>query len=253
MADKKEAIPVSRFIDKLDGCFAHNDMKGARECIQFWENEARRVGDQKGLLTVLNEAVGYYRRTGKRSRAVAAMDESLSLVEELGQSGTVSGATIYINAATTLSFFGNEENALDLYQKAAVCFGNEGKTDSYEYAALLNNRAATLYELKRYEKAEEDWLAAVDILKRIGHHAGEIAISLIMLAHLTFDRDDTAYDKVEALLDEAWEYINSEDQLKDGNYAYILRKCAPSLEYFQRKDEAQACRDVANEIYYGDK
>ncbi len=253
MTDKKEAIPVSRFIDKLDGCFAHNDMKGARECIQFWENEARRVDDQRGLLTVLNEAVGYYRRTGKRSCAVAAMDESLSLVEELGQSETVSGATIYINAATTLSFFGNEENALALYQKAAVCFGNEGKTDSYEYAALLNNRAATLYELKRYEKAEEDWLAAVDILKRIGHHAGEIAISLIMLAHLTFDRDDTAYDKVEALLDEAWEYINSEDQLKDGNYAYILRKCAPSLEYFQRKDEAQACRDVANEIYYGDK
>lgn len=253
MADKTETIPVSRFIDKLDGCFAHNDMKGARECIQFWENEARRVDDQKGLLTVLNEAVGYYRRTGKRSRAVAAMDESLSLVEELGQSGTVSGATIYINAATTLSFFGNEEKALTLYQKAAACFENEGKTDSYEYAALLNNRAATLYELKRYEKAEEDWLAAVDILKRIGHHAGEIAVSLIMLAHLTFDRDDTAYDKVEALLDEAWEYINSEDQPKDGNYAYILRKCAPSLEYFQRKDEAQACRDVANEIYYGDK
>ena len=253
MADKKEAIPVSRFIDKLDGCFAHNDMKGARECIQFWENEARRVDDRKGLLTVLNEAVGYYRRTQKRTRALEAAEECLKLVDALGLSETVSAATVYINAATTRSFFGNEEEALALYRRAASCFEAEHRTESYEYAALLNNRAATLYALKQYAEAETDWLAAVDILKRIGYHAGDIAVSLIMLAHLTFDRDDTAYDKVEALLDEAWEYINSEDQLKDGNYAYILRKCAPSLEYFQRKDEAQACRDVANEIYYGDK
>ena len=114
MADKKEAIPVSRFIDKLDGCFAHNDMKGARECIQFWENEARRVDDRKGLLTVLNEAVGYYRRTQKRTRALEAAEECLKLVDALGLSETVSAATVYINAATTRSFFGNEEEALAL-------------------------------------------------------------------------------------------------------------------------------------------
>ena len=70
-----------------------------------------------------------------------------------------------------------------------------------------------------------------------------------MLAHLTFDRDDTAYEQVEALLDEAWEYVNSDDQPKDGNYAYVLRKCAPSFDYFQRPMEAQAMREVAKEIY----
>ena len=70
-----------------------------------------------------------------------------------------------------------------------------------------------------------------------------------MLAHLTFDRDDNAYDEVEALLDEAWEYINSTRQIRDGNYAYVLRKCAPSFDYFQRPIEAQALREVAQEIY----
>ena len=54
---------------------------------------------------------------------------------------------------------------------------------------------------------------------------------------------------MEALLDEAWEYINSPRQARDGNYAYVLRKCAPSFEYFQRPEEAQALRDVAKEIY----
>ena len=251
MIGKQEMISISRFIDRLDACFHHNDMKGARECIQFWESEARRLNDQRGLLTVLNEAVGYYRRTKKKARAMEAMEESLRLVEELGQTGTTAGATVYINAATTLSFFGSEEKALELYKKAAVCFEAQGKTECYEYATLLNNRAATLHELKRYEEAENDWLAAIEILKHVEYHDGEIAVSLIMLAHLISDRDDTAYETVEAILDEAWEYINSDNQPKDGNYAYILRKCAPSLDYFQRPVEAQACRDVANEIYYG--
>ena len=228
-------------------------MKGARECIEFWEKEAAEAGDDRALLTVLNEAVGYYRRTQKKAKALAAMDKSLELVEKLDLSRTLSGATIYINSATTLSFFGKEEEGLKLYEKAEEGFKNAGKTLSYEYAALLNNKAGTLNALKRYDEAEKEWKEAIEILKKIGRHAGEIAISLVMLAHLTFDRDDTAYDKTEALLDEAWEYINSDDQEKDGNYAYVLRKCAPSFDYFQRPDEAQAMREVAKEIYEGNR
>ena len=100
-------------------------------------------------------------------------------------------------------------------------------------------------------KAAREWKKTIEILGRIGYHAGEIAISLVMLAHLTFDRDGTAYEKVETLLDEAWEYINSDDQPRDGNYAYVLRKCAPSFDYFKRPDEAEAMRESAKEIYYG--
>ena len=244
----ERSIDVKRFIDRLDGCFNKNDLKAARECIDHWENEAREFADDRGLLTVLNEAVGLYRRTQKKSKALAAMNECLSLVEKLGLSDSPSGATVFINAATTLSFFGSEKDCLYLYDKAALCYENSGKTLSYEYAALLNNRAATLYGLKRYDQAEKDWLAAIEVLKKIGQHAGEIAISLVMLAHLTFDRDEN-YEKCEALLDKAWEYINSPDQQRDGNYAYVLKKCAPSFEYFQRKDEADAMRRVAKEIY----
>lgn len=244
-----ETIDITRFIDRLDRCFNANDMKSAREHIEFWENEARRIGDNRGLLAILNEEVGFYRRNKKKNKALTAMQESLSLVEQLGQAESLSGATVYINAATTLSFFGSEEESLSLYSKAASYYRKAAKTDSYEYAALLNNRAGTLYELKRYDEAEADWLQAIGILKRVGYHAGEIAISLVMLAHLTFDRDETSYEKVEALLDEAWDYINSDDQPKDGNYAYVLRKCAPSFDYFQRPIEAQALREVAQEIY----
>lgn len=242
-----------RFIAKLDECFDRNDMKAACEWIESRKKEARDIGDDRGLLTVLNEAVGYYRRTQKRGKADKAMRESLDLVEKLGLSQTLSGATIFINAATTLSFFGEEEKGLALYDKAAKVYEQEGRIETYEYAALLNNKAGALYTLKRYDEAERDWKKSIEILCKIGRHAGEIAISLVMLAHLTFNRDNTSYDRVESLLDEAWEYINSDDQSKDGNYAYVLRKCAPSFDYFKRRDEAEAMREVAKEIYNDNK
>lgn len=247
--EQRGQIDIARFIGRLDACFNRNDMRAARECIEYWEQEARQNGDDRGLLTVLDEAVGYYCRSKKKTKALSAMEESLSLVKTLGLSESLSGATIYINAATTLSFFGNVQEGLEVYDKAAVCYQANEKTQTYEYAALLNNKAAVLNELKRYNEAEDHWKNAIAILKKVDYHDGEIAISLVMLAHLTFDRDDTAYEKVEALLDEAWEYVNSDNQPKDGNYAYILRKCAPSFDYFKRPMEAQAMRDVAKEIY----
>ena len=246
--EKDAKINISRFIQQLDGCFNRNDMKAARGCIEYWEAEARRLGDDRGLLTVLNEAVGFYRRSQKKSKALRAMEESLSLVEKLGLAQSPAGATITINAATTLSFFGQAEEGLRLYDKAAGFYFSSNLTETYEYAALLNNKAGTLNEWKRYDEAEENWKEAIAILKKLGSHDGEIAISLVMLAHLTFDRDNTSCEKVEALLDEAWDYLNSDNQPKDGNYAYVLRKCAPSFEYFQRPMEAQALRDVAREI-----
>lgn len=242
-------IDTTRFLDRLDNCFNKNDIRGAKDCIMFWSDEARKLGDESGLLTVLNEAVGFWRRNKKKGKALSAMEESLKLVEKLGLQNTLSGATIYINAATTLSFFGEREKGLELYDKAENCFLILDACNTYEYAALLNNRAAVLNELKRYDEAEKDWKRAIEILKTVGFHDGEIAISLVMLAHLTYDRDDTAFETVEALVDEAWEYLNSDNQPKDGNYAYVLHKCAPSFEYFQRPIEAQALRDTAQEIY----
>lgn len=95
----------------------------------------------------------------------------------------------------------------------------------------IDDPAAKVYHKTH---SSDGYNAAASAVFTVGFHDGEIAISLVMLAHLTFDRDNTAYQKVEALLDEAWDYLNSNNQEKDGNYAYVLRKCAPSFEYFQR-------------------
>ena len=77
-------IEVSRFIHQIDTCFNRYDMKAARDCICCWESEASNIGYDRGLLTVLNEAIGFYRRTQKKGKALTAMQESIGLVEKLG-------------------------------------------------------------------------------------------------------------------------------------------------------------------------
>ena len=244
-----ETMNVGRFIARLDECLNREDMEAARDCLTWWEGEARRLGDARGLLSVLNEAVGFYRRMGERGPALRAIDECLPLLESLGLSESPSGATVLVNAATTLSAFGDAAGSLPLYARAARCFEAGGRAEAYEYAALLNNRANALNALGRWDEAEADWRRAIGILRREGKHDGDIALSLVSLAHLAFDRDENAFAQVEALLDEAWEAINSPRQARDGNYAFILQKCAPSFDYFQRPVAAQAMRDVAKEIY----
>ena len=244
------SINVERFITSLDKCFLTNDLKKAQEIIDFWKAEAFALNDERGRLSIVNEELGFYRRTADAKKGLEAVSEALALIESLGLENDFSAADIFVNAATTLKCFKKPAEAIEFYEKAEQLFTSRGKRD-FDYAAFLNNYASALSDLESYDKAEQLYKKAISVLKETGGHDGEIAVTLINLAHLIFDRDDTAYEQTEKTLDEAWEYINSDNQKRDANYAFILSKCAPSLRYFQREEQALACEQVAEEIYSG--
>ena len=248
-----EKVDIYRFITKLDSFFQTNDLAGAGKHLNYWEQEAKALGDNAGLLTVLNEEIGYYRRTGEREQALRAVEEATELLKSTELINNPSGAVICINIATTLNAFGKAEEGIPLYEQAEKIYLAQGMENTYEYAALLNNKATALSNLKQYKQAEESIERAISILKTDGTHDGEIAVSLVNLAHLFYDNDDTAVEKVEKALDLAWEYINSPNQPHDANYAFILSKCAPSYRYFNREIEANALEKVSAEIYGGEK
>ena len=248
-----DKINIDRVLKKLDEYFNNNDLLGAGEYLSFWECEARNTSDDRALLSILNEYLGYCRRVNNKEKAIATIDECKLLIDKLGILDTISAATIFINAATTSAHFGNVEEGLILYDKAKKCYTNLNKKDTYEYATLLNNSASVMSILKKYDNAERNYLEAIEILKKIGNHDGEIALSLTMLAHITFDKacdpDDSTYQKVESLLDESITYLKSDKIVRDGNFAFILDKIAPSFDYFKRPGQAKAMRNLSKEIY----
>ena len=97
-AEPVDRINVRRAIEKLDELYAKNDLDEAGEVLSFWANEARALGDRCGLLSILNETLGYSRRINDKERALKTIDE----ITSIGRSGgEVSFATILINLATT--------------------------------------------------------------------------------------------------------------------------------------------------------
>lgn len=242
-------VNAERFITKLDSFFKSNDLRGAASHIEYWEREAENLGDTKGLITVLNEELGFYRRTNDCEKGLRAVDKVTAAIRENGLENNVSAATVLINAATTMKAFGKAQEGLSLYDEAQAVYVREGKENTFEYAAMLNNKASALTELKRFDEAEKCLEEAMEILKKDGAHDGEIAVSLINLAHLIYDRDDTAIERVEETLDMTWDYINSKNQPHDANYAFIISKIAPSFRYFKREIEAEALEETAAEIY----
>lgn len=240
-------INVSRFINKLDDCFRRNDMLEAVSTVEYWEKEARSLNDGCGLLSVLNEELGLFRSLNDEEKAMRAV----SLATEILSDGEIdlSRGTVFINLATTLRAFGRAEESLRYYAEAEKVFIKYGRENTYEYAALLNNKSTALTFLRRFDEGESCLLKAIGILKIEGSHDVEIGVSYVSLAHLYFDRDENSFAEVEKFLDLSWEYINSERQDKNASYASAIKKCAPSFRYFQRELEADALEETAKEIY----
>ena len=242
-------VPVPRVIEKLDRFFAVNDLSGAEALLDYWEAEGRALGDERGLLAILNEKAGLYRRTENAGKGLAAAREACSLVEALGIDRSFSGGTILLNAATTMKAFGEVRGALTLYERAKEIYDLSSASGRYEYAALCNNMASACEALSDYVRAEALYREAIALLEKEGRHDGEIAVSYVNLAHLCIERDPSDKEAVDRALSRAWEFLTSDRQPHDANYAFICSKCAPSYAFFGREDEANALAEVAKEIY----
>ncbi len=248
--EKVNKVPIRRVIEKLDSCFSKNDLKGAGELLEYWINEGKKLNDTIGVLEILNEQIGFFRRINDKKQGMKAVEDALEIIESEKFLGTVSIGTIFINCATTLKAFGYPEKANPLYDKAEEIFSRFPETDSFRKAALYNNAASSYADLKQYEKSKEYYKKAIEILKKDNIYKGELAVSYVNLAHIYFELDPCS-EKVNENLDVAWNYLTDETVTKDGNYAFVCSKCASSFGYFGQFLKEEYLKAEAEKIYEG--
>ena len=232
-------IPIQRIIDKLDSYLASDDKKSAESLLEHWVEEAEKEGDMSGLLSVLNEQIGFYRRNRDVEKGQAAIDRAIKIMEQREEEKSF--ATIYVNIATTLRSY--DEDAMKYYDRAEELFNKYDLHETYEYAAFLNNRATALADLGKNDEAMADLNEAMKILDHTGGHLTEIALTLANMAQAERDRDMIGY-----YLDRAWDTINHVKE-RDGAYAFALTKLAPTFRQYGRRIEADAMMEVVDEIY----
>lgn len=242
-------INISRFIEKLDACYETNNLEEAGKCLDFWEGEARRLQDEHGLLSVLNERLGYCRHTNNKEMMESVVQEIPVLMEHHHLDTSLSGATIFINLATTLCAFEQPSASMKYFEMAEKIYTDNKKTDTFEFATFLNNWSSALEDLKYLEDAEENYHKALDILNTIGNHEGEMAITYCSLALFSEKHKEESEQGIKDYLDKAWDCATCDTLKHDGHYAFILTKIAPTFRHFGRIDEADAFDETAQEIY----
>ena len=243
-------VPVMRVLEKLDECFATNDLAAAGRLLEYWEREALILNDERGLLEILNEEIGYYRRTSDKEKAISAIDRAIDIIDRLGINSLLSTGTVYLNAATTLKAFNNTDRAMKYYNAAKSIYLKELDPKDFRLAAYYNNVASAYTSLGDTKEAENCYFKALDILEGNSKYLGEQAITHVSLAHLYYDIDNfdsKPYDHME----KAWELLTNENIEKDGNLAFVCSKCYPSFGFFGYFEYEQKLKSLMESIYEG--
>ncbi len=249
-SEPKARIPVDRLIDTLDRHFARNDLAGAGRLFSYWHREAETLGDREGLLTVLNEEMGFYRRTGDCAAALAAVEAGLSLIAQLGREDMLSSATVYLNAATTLKAFGKAGDALPLYERAERIYEKKLSPTDALFGGLYNNRALAYADLGRYADAEASYRAALCVMERVPHGEPEVAVTYVNMAHL-FEAEGKPAADIADCMERAAKKLLSPAMRHDANFAFVASKCYPSFAHFGYAETAERLREVSERIYAG--
>lgn len=245
-----KTVPLTRFFDKLNELFSHNDLAAVGRLLDYWDGEARALGDRRGLLEILNEKIGYYRRTSDKDKALSAVREAFDLIERDGIGDPVSTGTVYLNGATTMKAFGLAEDAMPYYERARSIYERHFDSNDYRLAALYNNMSSAYKDLGELERCEESCYRAIEILKGKDDCLGEMAVTLINIAHLYYDADPLD-ERVYEIMDKAWNCLTSNKNEQNGDFAFLCSKCYPSFGffgYFEREAELKA---LTEKIYEG--
>ena len=228
------SIPVRRVIEKLDEYLNRNDYPAAERHLRYWQREAEAGNDKRGKLTILNEQIGLYRKCKKEAEGLGAIRDALALADEIGMEDTVTMGTTLINAATGYKAFGKAGEALPLYRSAQKIYEAALQPTDERLGGLYNNMALTLMELEDYREAETLFFKALDIMAQNRHREAEMAITCCNLADLVAaETGITDGEKqITEYLEKAQELLDTEDLPRDGYYAFVCEKCAPTFGYY---------------------
>ena len=248
--------PVKAPVD-VPGIIAGLDRlnNGGREAdgmayLEQWLAVCREKGDWRAELTVLSELLGQYRRRNEREKGIRTVKEALELLRAHHMGNTVSGATILLNAATTMKCFRLAEESIPVFRHAARVYAEHLDPLDYRFAGLYNNMALSYADIGEAENAEKYYRAAIRVLEHCPSPQNDVAATWCNLAEL-YEKADPEDPRIDSSLENAWENLNDPSLPRDGYHAFTISKCAPTFDHFGYFLYAAELKKRAKEIYEG--
>ena len=228
-----KALPVPERIARLDALYQAGREQEAGQLLERSRAEAAELGDWRGELAMLSEVA-----------------DGLALIREHRMGATVSGATVMLNAATTMKCFGRAGESLPVFRHVARVYGENLAPEDYRFAGVYNNMALSYADVGDGANAERHFRLAMRTIERCPNPENELAVTLCNLAEL-YDRQDAEDPRIPQCMEQAWEYLNSPTLPRDGYHAFTVSKCLPTFDYFGYFLYTQELRERVREIYEG--
>lgn len=211
-------MDVRRVIYGLDELNNTGREAEGEKYLEKWLKEARAERDWKSEVSILSELLGQYRRTMNAEAAKTAIAQTLQIIDEKGMGESATGATILLNAATTMKCFAMSEKALPIFEKVEEVYNKTLESGDYRFSGLYNNMALVYADLGQTDKAEDYFYRALDELEQIESSECDRAVTYCNLADLTGN---------ENYLDKAVDCFRK--ARKDSYYDFTFSKCERAL------------------------
>lgn len=222
---------VPMVIRQLDEMIHAGRAVRAQHFLEDRRAEAAAMGDWRAELSMLSELMGQYRFGNKREEGLRAVSDGLALIREHHLGSTVSGATVMLNAATTLQVFGCAAEALPIFEHVSRVYADNLDPADYRFAGLYNNMAQSCAAVGEAAKAERCYKLALEVLRRCGGQQNDMAVTWCSLAEL-YAGQDPEDARVEDCVERAWDCLNAPELAHDGYHGLTLQKCIPCFDYF---------------------
>ena len=136
---------IQDVLTEYDSMFGKHTLKEIEGFLLKNMSEARFKSEHQELVTLLNEAIGFYRDTTQKEKALKLCGELIELLAHLNLEGSIPYATSLLNIANAFRAFGLHKEAVQLFEKVEDIYGNHFSKEDFMYASLYNNWAYSLY------------------------------------------------------------------------------------------------------------
>ncbi|MBQ4423783.1 MAG: hypothetical protein II872_05640 [Clostridia bacterium] len=231
---KIRPVPQQRIMEKVDEYMSRRDYAGVERHLLYWLEEAKLGRDEKGELMIRNELIGHYRKVLDRENAFGQIDAAVALIDAMDYADTISAGTTYVNAATAMNAFGENERAIELFRKARAVYESAPALKPELLGGLYNNMALTLVSLGRFREADELYRNALETMARAENGALEQAITYLNMANAAEDESGLvdAAETIDEDLSKAQALLDTPSVPRNGYYAFVCEKCAPTFAYY---------------------
>lgn len=186
-----------------------------------------------------------------KDKAFESAEKADELVKNLSLGGSITAATVSLNAATVCEAFDRPHEALERYGEAKSIYEDFLEPTDSRLGGLYNNMALACVSLKEYDRARELYQKAIEVMSALPGGKPETAITYLNLANAAEAQQglENADGLISDCLQTAEELLLDVSNAQDGNYAFVCEKCAPTFEYYGWFMTAEELKRRSDGIY----